>query len=92
MALDVNATRVEALFCSTVQPSEKPDGVQVAESIAAMARSYGTRWCAARVAQEFGDHPDTAVQRMVWARDLVAGIYRGCRDDRQVGQRRPVRT
>lgn len=75
MALDVTATRAEALFCSTVQPSEKPNGVQVGESIAAMIRVHGSRGCACQVAREFGDHPDTAVDRMAWARDVVATVY-----------------
>jgi hypothetical protein len=75
MALSVRDARAEALFCSSVQPSEKPDRVQVGESIAAMARTFGTRWCAARVAQAFGDHPELAAPRMVWARGLVDTTY-----------------
>jgi hypothetical protein len=27
------------------------------------------------VAQEFGDHPETAVARMCWARRMVAEVY-----------------
>ena len=30
-------------------------------------QQLGVRGCAARVAGEFGDHPDTAVARMSWA-------------------------
>lgn len=75
VVLDVRAAQAEALFCSQVQPSERPGPVQVVESIAAMARKYGSRGCAAMVAVEFGDHPDTAVPRMAWARDLVAATY-----------------
>jgi hypothetical protein len=29
------------------------------------------------VAQEFGDHPDTAVTRMRWARELAAAAISG---------------
>lgn len=75
MGLDVTAARAEALFCSHTQPSDKPDRVQVAESIAAQIRVHGTRGCARQMAREFGDHPDTAVVRMVWARETVAAIY-----------------
>lgn len=75
MALDVRAVRAELLFASQVQPSHSPSRYQVHATITAMAVEYGTRWCAARVAQEFGDHPDTAVQRMAWARDVVADTY-----------------
>lgn len=77
VVLDVEIARREALFCSATQPSEKPDRLQVQESIAAMARTYGSRWCAARVAAEFGDHPETAAERMRWAREVVADIYPG---------------
>jgi hypothetical protein len=30
------------------------------------------RGCVARMAQEFGDHPDAAATRMRWARQLAA--------------------
>jgi hypothetical protein len=67
--------RAEALFCSTVQPSDKPGAVQVGESIAAMIRVHGSRGCACQVAAAFGDHPDVALERMRWARDTVAATY-----------------
>jgi hypothetical protein len=34
---------------------------------------FGIQGCAARVAQAYGDHPETAVLRMRWARATVAG-------------------
>jgi hypothetical protein len=67
--------RAEALFCSQVQPSEKPDGTRVAKSIAAMIRVHGSHGCACQVAAAFGDHPDIALERMRWARDTVAVTY-----------------
>jgi hypothetical protein len=33
---------------------------------------FGTRGCAGRMAQEFGDHPEAAAERMRWIRQLVA--------------------
>ena len=75
MTLSVRDARVEALFCSTVQPGDKPGPGQVDASIAAMVRRYGSRTCAARVAQEFGEHPELAAPRMRWARDAVAMAY-----------------
>lgn len=75
VVLDVTAARAEALFCSTRQPSEHPSAVQVGESIAAMIRVHGSHGCACQVAEAFGDHPDVALERMVWARDLVADTY-----------------
>jgi hypothetical protein len=71
MALDVRIARVEAVFCSCLQPSDHPIREQVAGAIANMARIAGCRGCAAQVAQEFGDHPETAAPRMRWARGLV---------------------
>lgn len=81
MVLDVHAARAEALFCSQAQPSEKPDAAQVAESIAAMARTWGSRWCAGQVAQAYGDNPYMAAERMAWARQTVLETYppRGAR-------------
>jgi len=38
------------------------------------AARLGRRGCAAAVAQEFGDHPETAVARMRWVRDQVARL------------------
>jgi hypothetical protein len=33
---------------------------------------YGIGGCVGRLAQEFGDHPDAAAERMRWARWLMA--------------------
>jgi hypothetical protein len=62
----------DALFVSVLQGSDKPDAGQVRQAIATAVRAYGDVGCAQRVAQEFGDHPETAVARMRWAR-AVAG-------------------
>ena len=62
-----SAVRADALFVSVLQGSEKPDAGQVRKAIAAAVRAYGDRGCAQRVAQEFGDHPETAAARMRWA-------------------------
>lgn len=77
MALNVTAARVEALWCSCLQPSDKPDPPQVRFAVENVVRAYGTACCAARVAQEFGDHPDAAAARMRWAREVVADTYPG---------------
>lgn len=70
--LDINTVRCEALFASPLQRSEQPTPADVRLAIMRTVRDLGTRGCAARVAQEFGDHPDLAVLRMRWARRLVA--------------------
>ena len=57
----------DALFVSVLQGSDKPDAGQVCRAVAAAVHAYGGDGCAQRVAQEFGDHPETAVARMRWA-------------------------
>ena len=50
-----------------------PGPAQVHQAIAAALAAFGIRGCAARVAQAYGEHPETAVLRMRWARAAVAG-------------------
>jgi hypothetical protein len=69
--LSINAVRSEALFVSMLQRSDNPKAGQVQQAIARAVRQFGSRGCAARVAQEFGDHPEIAVARMRWARQVV---------------------
>lgn len=73
--LNVTATRCEALFVSELQHSQRPSAEQVRSAILRAIRENGTHNCVAQVAQEFGDHPDTAVVRMRWAREAVAVAY-----------------
>jgi hypothetical protein len=73
--LNLDDVRSEALFVSALQPSEEPTAAQVRDAIARTVRTHGTRGCAARVAQEFGDTPHAAVNRMRWARQTVAEIF-----------------
>jgi len=61
----------DALFVSVLQRSDKPDAGQVRQAVVAAVRAYGDQGCAQRVAQEFGDHPETAVARMHWARAVA---------------------
>jgi len=69
--------RAEALFASTLQPSGSPSSDQVRRVVATTLRRLGARGCAARMAVEFGDHPDTAGARMTWALAMVRRIYPG---------------
>jgi hypothetical protein len=73
--LDVNTVRSEALFASALQRSQSPTLAQVRQAVMVAVRELGSRGCAAQVAQEFGDHPETAVVRMRWARRLVAEAF-----------------
>ena len=59
--------RAEALFASTLQSSESPTADQVRGAVSATLRRLGATGCAALLAGEFGEHPDTAAARMSWA-------------------------
>ena len=79
--LSIDAARADALFASVLQISDEPSATQVRQAIAAATSALGDVGCAARVAQEFGEHPETAVTRMRWARTNVAvafGDQSGC--------------
>ena len=69
------AARAGALFASTLQPSGSHSPGQIRRAVAATLQRLGVRGCAARVADEFGDHPDTAVARMSWALATISTVY-----------------
>lgn len=73
--LQVEVARCEALFVSSLQGSQRPDPQDVRDAVARAIRTLGVRGCGARVAQEFGDHPEAAVARMRWAREVVSRAY-----------------
>ena len=68
----MNDARCQALFCSWLQPSDFPTADMVATAINRAVQQFGIPGCACRMAQEFGDHPDTAARRMRWACQLIA--------------------
>ena len=70
--LNVNDARCEALFASRLQPSDAPTADMVATAISRAVQQFGAGGCAGRMAQEFGDHPEEAAERMRWVRQLVA--------------------
>jgi hypothetical protein len=74
-SVTITAVRSEALFVSSLQRSEEPGPEQVEAAIRQAVRRWGSQGCAERVAQEFGDHPDTAVPRMRWARRMVERAF-----------------
>jgi len=75
MATTFEAVRAEALFASTLQSSQQPATGEIRTAVAATLRQIGIQGCAARVAGEFGDHPETAVRRMSWALAQVRATY-----------------
>jgi hypothetical protein len=70
-----DAVRAEALFASTLQPSDRPAVPEVRLAVAATLRQLRIQGCAAYLAGEFGDHPDAAATRMRWALATVRGAY-----------------
>ena len=65
---------VEALFASYLQPSQAPSAAVIEAAVEQVILRLGSDGCAAAVAAEFGDHPDTAVLRMCWVRRTLAAI------------------
>ena len=74
--LTVDGARCEALFASELHPSDVPTAGSVTEAISRTVRRLGTRGCAGQMAQEFGDHPEAAADRMRWVRQLAAATAR----------------
>jgi hypothetical protein len=67
------SARAEALFTSALQRSDRPTAGQIRDAIAASLRFHGgSDGCAAALAAEYGEHPETASARMRWALSLAA--------------------
>ena len=67
--------RAEALFVSDLLSSEAANTQRIRTAVMCAVRRHGPRGCAALVAHEFGEHPDTAVNRMSWVLDVVRVAY-----------------
>jgi len=61
----------EALFASSLQPSDHPTREEVRRAIRRCLAVSGLVGCVAVVATEYGEHPDSAVARMSWALSMV---------------------
>jgi hypothetical protein len=73
-SLTVNDARCAALFVSGLQRSDAPSDDPVAEAASQAIRQLGASGCVALMAQEFGDHPEVAMDRMRWIRQLVRDL------------------
>jgi hypothetical protein len=71
----ISDSAVEALFVSNLQRSDDPSPLQVRQAITKALSHFGVVGCRARVAQECGDHPDVATQRMRWARQVTETAF-----------------
>ena len=75
--INVNETVCEALFASPLQPSDTPTAETVAEAIGSTVQRLSAMGCSSHMAEQFGDHPEEAAERMRWIRQLI-GDLRGC--------------
>jgi hypothetical protein len=85
----IGAVRADALFVSALQRSDQPSSGQVRRAVAEAVRAYGGQGCADRVAQEYGDHPETAAARMRWARSVADEAF--AEAPRRLRARKPAR-
>jgi hypothetical protein len=73
--LGISAVHADAVFVSELQRRDEPSAGQVRHAVGAAIRAFGYSGCAGRVAQEFGEHPETAVIRMRWARGVAREAF-----------------
>jgi hypothetical protein len=73
--LGLRGLYADAVFVSGLRRCDEPGAAQVRQAIAAAIRAFGRSGCAGRVAQEFGDHPETAVIRMRWAHAVAGAAF-----------------
>ncbi|GAA3448790.1 hypothetical protein [Dactylosporangium matsuzakiense] len=69
------AVRAEALFASQLQMSQGPVDADVRAAVTHTLRRIGVQGCVARVATEFGEHPECASNRMNWALRMIRHAY-----------------
>jgi hypothetical protein len=86
--LNVTSARCAALFASQLQRSDAPAPDAVAEAIRRTVRQFGVRGCASRMAQEFGDHPEAARDRMQWILQLAGAAPTRSRSAQPAAARR----
>jgi hypothetical protein len=69
---NINDAVYGALFVCELQQPDNPTTNMVAEAITRTMQQFGADGCAGQMAQEFGDHPDAASERMRRVRQLAA--------------------
>ena len=68
----IDDARRDALFASALQRSDAPTPDAVSGAIRLTLHRLGLHGCVALVAQEFGDHPEVAAERMHWVGQVIA--------------------
>ncbi len=71
----MGVVQAEGLFCSVLQPSHSTTPALVRDTVHAVVFALGQAEVEARVAQEFGDHPEQARERMSWCRRQVDAAF-----------------
>jgi hypothetical protein len=70
------AARAEALFASDISMYCCPTQAAVEAAIRRAIRANGgVRGCVGEVGATYGDYPETAANRMRWARQVIEAIY-----------------
>jgi hypothetical protein len=75
--MHVNEAVCDALFASPLQPSDTLTAEMVADAIGSTVRRLSITGCTSHVAEEFGNHPAEASERMRWIRQLASDLC-GC--------------
>ena len=71
----VTAARAAALFVSDISAADRPTRAQADLAILRAIRAHGgSRGCIADMAAYYGDYPELAAARMVWARTVAEGL------------------
>jgi hypothetical protein len=88
----ISAMWAEALFASSISAFAPVTPSEVDAAIRATIKRLHVRGCVEIVANEFGEHPDTAVNRMRWAVTVVTEMYPAltCKCDPQAGAKKTL--
>lgn len=71
----VTAVRAAALFVSDISAVDRPTRAQAEHAILRSIQTHGgSRGCIADMASYYGDYPELAAARMVWARSIADGL------------------
>ena len=71
----VTAARAAALFVSDISAADRPTPAQAEHAILRSIQTHGgSRGCVADMAAYYGDYPELAAVRMVWARTVAEGL------------------
>lgn len=86
--IDPLAARASALFVSDLSARCDHSRAEIATAITRGIRSHGgVRGCVGEVAAAYGEHPETAVPRMRWARSAIEHTYSSAASNPPAGRR-----